>query len=322
MGTEKPPQILRLSTSADITADTLNKQQWQVGSRYILLVLIWSSTPLAVVWSVRDLHPVWALTSRFVLAAILAYVICRVMRLALPMHKLALKSYAAGSLSLLGAMLLTYLAAPYLASGLMSLLFGFAPIFAGLVAFIFTKEQRLFTEQWAGMWIALLGLAFICLTGERSFVQPIGIILILLAVVCYVGSMFWVKYLKANLNPLAQTTGSLIISAVGMLVLLPAFWQYAPTHMPSALTQIAILYSVVVASIIAMLCYFDLVQRLSPSTVALTTILTPVLALIWGAWLNHERIGMNMVVGAGIILLGLVLYFVRDWAQAYLKKST
>lgn len=320
MSTEKPPQIMRLSTNTDLSSDALNAQQWQVGSRYILLVLIWSSTPLAVVWSVRDLHPVWALTSRFVLAALLAYAICRTIRLALPMHKLALKSYVAGSLSLLGAMLLTYLAAPYLASGLMSLLFGFAPIFAGLMAFIFTKEQRLFSEQWVGMVIALLGLAFICLTGERTFVQPIGIVLILLAVECYVGSMFWVKHLQANLNPLAQTTGSLVISAIGMLLLLPIFWQHVPTHMPSGLTIIAILYSVVVASIIAMLCYFDLVQRLSPSTVALTTVLTPVLALIWGAWLNHERISINMILGVGIILLGLVLYFVRDWTQAYLKK--
>jgi drug/metabolite transporter (DMT)-like permease len=324
MSSEKPPQLLRLPTSAEtaMTVAAESASRWQVGSRYILLVLIWSSTPLAVVWSVQDLHPMWALTARFVLAAALAYVICKVIRLALPLHKLALQSYIAGSLSLLGAMLLTYMAAPYLASGLISLLFGFAPLVAGLMSYIWTKEQHLFVEQWLGMLIAVLGLGFICLSGERAFVQPVGIGLIFLAVLCYVGSMFWVKSIQANLHPLVQTTGSLVISAVGIVLLMPLFWQHLPTHLPSTLTIMAILYSVVVASIIAMLCYFDLVQRLNPSTVALTTVLTPVLALLWGVWFNHEHIGAGVINGVGIVLLGLIFYFVREWMVGFRKKQT
>lgn len=323
MSSEKPPQLLRLPTSAEtaMTVAAESASRWQVGSRYILLVLIWSSTPLAVVWSVQDLHPMWALTARFVLAAALAYVICKVIRLALPLHKLALQSYIAGSLSLLGAMLLTYMAAPYLASGLISLLFGFAPLVAGLMSYIWTKEQHLFAEQWLGMLIAVLGLGFICLSGERAFVQPVGIGLIFLAVLCYVGSMFWVKSIQANLHPLVQTTGSLVISAVGIVLLMPLFWQHLPMHLPSTLTIMAILYSVVVASIIAMLCYFDLVQRLNPSTVALTTVLTPVLALLWGVWFNHEHIGAGVINGVGIVLLGLILYFVREWMVGFRRKQ-
>lgn len=75
VSTEKPPQMVRLPADMDttITAAHHGASRWQVGSRYILLVLIWSSTPLAVVWSVQDLHPLWALTTRFILAAALAY---------------------------------------------------------------------------------------------------------------------------------------------------------------------------------------------------------------------------------------------------------
>lgn len=319
VSTDKPPQLLRLPTRAEavITPAQASASRWQVSSRYVLLVLIWSSTPLAVVWSVQDVHPMWALTARFILAALLAYAICRVMGLRLPLHKLALQSYLAGSLSLLGAMLLTYLAAPYLASGLISLLFGFAPLVAGLMSFAWVKDQKLFAEQWLGMLIAVLGLSFICLSGERAFAHPMGIGLIFLAVLCYVGSMFWVKQVHANLHPLVQTTGSLIISAVGIVMLMPLFWQYFPTHVPSMLTIMAILYTVVVASVIAMLCYFDLVQRLNPSTVALTTVLTPVLALLWGVWFNHEHIGAEVIKGVGIVLLGLMLYFVREWMVGF-----
>ena len=37
-------------------------------SRYLLLIFIWSTTPLAVVLSIKDLHPIWALACRFTLA--------------------------------------------------------------------------------------------------------------------------------------------------------------------------------------------------------------------------------------------------------------
>lgn len=323
MSHDKPPQMLRLSTNEELplSATVNTVSQWTVGSRYILLILIWSSTPLAVVLSIRDLHPVWALSIRFVLAALLAYVICRIMGLRLPRHALAWQSYLAGSLSLLGAMLLTYLAASYLASGLISLLFGFSPLVAGLMAYLFNRQYRLFVEQWLGMLLAVLGLGFICLTGERSLVQPIGVGLIFLAVLCYVGSMFWVKQLQADLHPLVQTTGSLIISALGMLILLPFFWQHLPSQLPSTLTIVAVIYSVVVASIIAMLCYFDLVQRLSPSTVALTTVLTPVLALCWGSLFNHEHFALSTIWGMVIILLGMLLYFIREWLGSMATKS-
>lgn len=337
MSTDKPPQTMRLPISqqrsahaviaqaataqAGNTALVAKPSQWQIGSRYVLLVLIWSSTPLAVVLSVRELHPIWALTIRFVLAAVLAYIICRAMNLRLPLHKIAIQSYVAGSLSLLGAMLLTYLAAAYLASGLISLLFGFSPIVAGLLGYVFGANQKLYIEQWVGMLIAVLGLGFICLAGESSFVNPLGVALILLAVVCYVASMFWVKQLQAGLHPLVQTTGSLILSAIGMLAIIPFFWGFVPQHVPSLVTIGAVVYSVVVASIIAMLCYFDLVQRLSPSTVALSTILTPVLALGWGALFNHEQINRDIVLGVTVVLAGLILYFLREWYQGYVQQS-
>ena len=59
-------------------------------------------------------------------------------------------------------------------------------------------------------------------------------------------------------------------------------------------------------------CYFDLVERIGPTPVALTTILTPVLALCWGVWLNQEQLGAHTVLGMLIVLLGLAGYFSRE----------
>lgn len=324
MSTEKPPQMMRLSTSDAAIAQQQSADEtskFQVGSRYVLLILLWSSTPLAVVWSVREMHPVWVLSLRFAAASLLAYLICVLLRLHIRMDKQAVWSYLAGSLSLIGAMFLTYLAAPHLASGLISLLYGFSPLVAGVMALFFDRQHKLFAEQWLGMLVAVVGLGLICLTGEQQYVQAKGIILIGIALLCYVGSMFWVKAVGADIHPLVQTTGSLVISSAGMLLVLPFFWYAMPMHLPSMQGMLAIAYSIVMASIVAMLCYFDLVKRLSPSTVALTTILTPVLALFLGVMLNHEHLGANTFVGVVVILSGLILYFVRELYQQYWKKS-
>jgi drug/metabolite transporter (DMT)-like permease len=72
------------------------------------------------------------------------------------------------------------------------------------------------------------------------------------------------------------------------------------------------MYSVMMASVVAMFCYFYLVQHLRPATVSLTTMLTPVLALIWGFWLNNERFTQFTWIGMTAIMMGLVAYFVRD----------
>lgn len=321
MNQENPPQTMRLPNNDAVPVQN-DARQLQVGSRYVLLILIWSSTPLAVVWSIHELHPMWALAARFILAAILAYGLLRIIKVQLRLDGKALYSYVAGSLSLLGAMLFTYLAAPYLASGLISLLYGLSPLVAGIFTVFLFKQEKLFTEQWIGMIIAFLGLLFICLNGDRTFIQPKGVFLILVALLCYVGSMFWVKSIQAKLQPMVQTTGSLIVSAIGILPVLLFFMDDIPTALPSAKSIAAIIYSVVVASIIAMFLYFDLVERLSPSTVALTTVMTPVLALIWGALFNHEHIGLSMIVGVVVILIGLVFYFIRDWYQQYRAKSS
>lgn len=66
------------------------------------------------------------------------------------------------------------------------------------------------------------------------------------------------------------------------------------------------------ASLVAMFCYFKLVQNIKPTTLSLTTVITPMLAMIIGAVLNHEQLSIMVFVGAFIILFGLFLYFYKD----------
>ncbi|WP_001140070.1 EamA family transporter, partial [Acinetobacter baumannii] len=134
--------------------------QTNLASTYVLLVFIWATTPLAIVWSVSDLHVMWALLLRFYIALPLSVIVLLVLKTSFPTHKQALHSYFAGSFSLIGSQIFTYAATQYLSSGMIALMFGLAPIMAGLIG-RFAFGQHLFKLQWLGMAVAVCGLAII-----------------------------------------------------------------------------------------------------------------------------------------------------------------
>ena len=43
--------------------------------------------------------------------------------------------------------------------------------------------------------------------------------------------------------------------------------------------------------------------------------MTPLIAILIGAYLNHEQLSAQVFVGASIILLGLLLYFFQELKQ-------
>jgi len=277
------------------------------------LVFIWSTTPFAFVWSADDLHPLWALVLRFFIALPLAAVLMLLLRQNFPLKKVALHSYLAGAFSLIGSQFFTYIATAYLSSGIIALMFGLAPIMAGLIGLSFFK-QKLHVLQWLGMLIALFGLGLICFAGENQHVNPIGIALMLMSVLSYAASIFWVKKVNAtHVAPVAQATGSILVSTLMAMCVLPFIWQYAPTSMPSLKSISALLYTVIMASLIAMFCYFKLVKNIKATTLSLTTVMTPMLAIFFGAWLNQEKLSLMVFVGAGVLLFGLAVYFYRDF---------
>jgi drug/metabolite transporter (DMT)-like permease len=282
-----------------------------LGLTYALLVFIWSTTPLAIVWSITDIYHMWALALRFFLALPLAFALLYVFKVHFPYDPRSIHSYIAGACSFIGSQFFTYLATSYLSSGMLALMFGLAPIMAGLIGH-FVFKQYLALLQWFGLCIAVMGLAIICLGGSEHQVHPIGIALMLISVMVYSASIFWVKKVNAPLDPIAQASGSILVSSLVAACALPFIWQHAPTHLPNAKALFGLFYAVVMASLLAMFCYFKLLKKIKATTLSLTTVLTPMLAMVFGAMLNHEQLTMMVFVGASILLLGLLVYFIPD----------
>lgn len=280
--------------------------------QFIAVVLIWSLTPLAAVWTVHELHWAWGLFFRFSLAVPLALLCLFYFRLKLAISKTAFLSYGAGALGLFGSMTFCYMGATRIPSGMISIIYGTAPLWSGLIAVFVLKRERFLKRQWYGLILAIGGLSLtLGIATTHIQLDRLGVIYEIIAVLLYVVSMFAVAKIGAEIHPITQTTGSTLVSWLAYLCLLPFFLSHAPEQLPSLQAGLALLYSALFSSVLAMIFYFHLIQQLNPTTVMLTTLLTPVLATCWGTWFNHEALSSHLLTGLVLLCFGLFLYAYR-----------
>lgn len=277
-----------------------------VPAAYLGIVLIWSTTPLAVQWSTQGSSFAFAVFARMLIGAVVAALLLVAGRIRFPLHARARRAYLVGGLGLFAAMALTYWGARYVHSGLISVLFGLSPLVAGILAALWLGERALTPLKVAGMVLGALGLASIFghgdhLGGEHA---QAGLAALLAAVVIYSASLVGLKRIADDSPPLATTVGTLAVALPGFA----ALWLLTDGRLPAALplrSAAAIAYLGVFGSVIGFALYYYVIKHLEASKVALITLVTPVIALLLGHWLNGEEIGLRLWLGTGLILLGL-----------------
>lgn len=282
---------------------------------YIAVILIWSTTPLGIVWSSESVSPTLAVFMRMLVALLVCLLIVKLMKVEFPWHKKACRLYSYSGLGIYSGMLLGYMSAKYITSGMMSLVFGFAPIISGFMAQKILGEAKLSRVKLLALTISLCGLAIICSDSlsinEKSW---IGILFVLIAVFFFSLSAILVKSVKISIHPIASTTGSLSIST-------PLFflsWLLLDGTLPieewSERALWSILYLAIFGSLIGFVAYYYVLQRLATSTVALITLITPVFALSLGVYLNQEAVSSTLIFGTAFITAGLTIYqFGERW---------
>ncbi|NVK43634.1 MAG: DMT family transporter [Oceanospirillaceae bacterium] len=284
-----------------------------VPSAYLAVLVIWATTPLGVAWSSETVHPLMAAWLRMAIAALLGWLLVRALRLELPWHRAALRSYACATLGIFGAMAATYTAVQYIPSGLISVIFGLSPIISALLAQLLLKEAPFAPHRWLACVLGLAGLGWIFLDGATlgPGSWP-GVALLLLAALLFSLSGVMVKREALAIHPLSQTVGALVLSLPAYGLLWALLDGSAPQLDFSSHSPWAILYLAVFGSLVGFVSYFHVLSRLSPSTVALVTLITPVFALLLGSWLNHEVVGTSTWTGTAVILAGLSVFFWGD----------
>ena len=191
---------------------------------FVTVILIWSTTPLAIKWSALGVGFSFAVFSRMAIGVLLSAVLLAAFRVRVPLHRKALSAYLAGGVSMFGAMALTYWSSQFVSSGMIAVLFGLSPLITSLGAALWLEEESLTTSKLAGMAMGVLGLFLVFRGGLGLGTGSMaGLLALVLAVVSQSLGLVWLKRINDDSPPLAMTLGILIVA-------LPLLQKFAPMY--------------------------------------------------------------------------------------------
>ncbi|SHE22638.1 DMT family transporter [methanotrophic endosymbiont of Bathymodiolus puteoserpentis (Logatchev)] len=290
----------------------------RIALAFIFIVLLWSTTPLAIKWSAEGSSFIFGVAARMVIGLICILFMLLLSRQPLPWHSKARQTYFAIAVQVYGAMMAVYWGAQFIPSGWVSVIFGLSPFITALLTALWLEERSLTWDKLLAYLLGVGGLALIFSTAiQMSFQSVLGILSVLLAVFLQALSAVWVKRLQAKLPALTQVTGGLIFATPLYLLTWWIIDGVIPTTLP-AHSLLSILYLGIIATPIGFALYYYVLTHLAATHVALITLVSPVFALFLGYYLNEEMLTIKIIAGTGLILCALLIH---SFVGRYYRKA-
>ena len=181
---------------------------------FLAVVLIWSTTPLAIAWSAEQ-TPITSASIRMLIGLAFCYTVVRLRGQSVPFSHEYMTIYLISGLSIYGAMCFFYLSSLHIPSGWIAVISGLSPLLTGVFAAFIEPEARLTLKRFIGLTFGLFGLYWVFAAGMSIQQASLkGIIYVLSAVaITSVTAVIMRQLIKsANVSGMQMTTGSLIVA--------------------------------------------------------------------------------------------------------------
>jgi drug/metabolite transporter (DMT)-like permease len=273
---------------------------------YGLLVLIWSSTWVAIKIGLEDCPPLLGAGVRFAAAGLVLLAIAAVQR-----RRLLSTDWVLAAVLALApfafAYGLVYWGEQYVPSGLAAVLFGILPLYTALLGTVLLPDEPLRLPLLVGVLIGIGGLSLAFLesvelgAAEKAALGATALALAPLGAA--LGSISQ-KRRAAELDAVVLNGWAML---VGGLLLLPlsALSEDWGDFVWSAESVGSIAYLALFGSAIAFVTLTVLLRHISAMAMSFLAMLLPFGALLFGAGLYDESITVRAVAGAALVAAGL-----------------
>jgi drug/metabolite transporter (DMT)-like permease len=277
-----------------------------VWTLYACLVLIWSSTWVAIKIGLEDLPPLLGAGIRFAIAGIGLLAVARLTGRPLRTDPrlaavLALFPFAA-------AYGLIYWGEQYVPSGLAAVLFGIMPLYSAVLASLLLAGEPLRPRLVLGIAVALAGLSLAfgetLELGHSEYALAAAIACAAAPLASAIGNVA-IKRGSATLDAIVLNGwamlagGALLLAASGLTEAWEVTW--------SARAVGSIAYLALIGSAVPFVTLTILLRELPAVTVSYITLLLPFGALAFGAALYDEPVTLPAVAGAALVASGLAV---------------
>jgi drug/metabolite transporter (DMT)-like permease len=294
-------------------------------SLYVLTVLIWGTTWIALKLQLGVVAIPVSIVYRFGLAALVLFVMLLLSRKLQVMNRRGHLICLAQGLCLFCINFMCFLSASqWIPSGLVAVVFSTATLWNALNARVFFR-QKIARNVLLGGGLGLAGLGLLFwpeLVGHSASPQTLlGLGLALLGTLCFsAGNLLSSLQQKAGLRPLTTNAWGMAYGA-GMLSLYCVF-KGIPFDMEWNTRYVgSLLYLVIPGSVIGFTAYLTLVGRMGAERAAYCTVLFPVVALNVSALVEGYQWTAPALAGLVLVMLGNVLVFRKPSARSKALKA-
>ena len=303
-----PPPVLKAGPIAASSAKPMGRVEWTM---LLVLALIWGTAFVFIKVAVTSFEPATYVWIRLAMAAAALLFVLKISgkRLALPLALWA----SVGVLALLNNVVPFILfgwGQRHIASGLAAILQATTPIFGVLAAHFLTADERITSARLGGVVVGFAGVTMmigpqLLSDGGNPLMAQIAC---LFASLLYALAGIHARRFKAlGVGPLELATaqfvaGAIMLAPVALLVDQP--WLGLPTSL-AAWGSVAVL--ALLCSAFAYIIFFRLIERAGATNSLLVTLLLPPVAIVVGALVFGERLGVNQFAGLALIGVGLAV---------------
>ncbi|WP_372423991.1 DMT family transporter [Salinarimonas chemoclinalis] len=284
----------------------MSARQWAM---LVLLALVWGGSFFFNAVAVTELPPLTVVAVRVAVAALALQIVLVARGQRSPVGSSVLAAFLVmGVLNNAIPFTLIVWGQTHIASGLAAILNATTPLFAVLVAHLFTRDERMTPLRLVGVVVgfvgvvAMIGPAALSGLGESVAAQ----LACLAAAVSYaVAGVYGRRFARLGVAPMATAAGMLAASAT-LLVPLALLVDRPFALPPPSLATVASLAGVaLVSTAFAYILYFRLLATAGATNLLLVTFLVPVSAILLGVLVLGESLAPKHLVGMALIGLGL-----------------
>jgi len=275
---------------------------------FALLCAIWGSTWLVIKVGYGGLGAFNVASLRFFLAGGLLLLMLPLLRQRLPRGREEwLLTLWVGTALFAANYGLVYWGEQWLDSGLTSILFAVLPIGTAFLAHAYLPEDRITPRKLGGAFLALLGVgALFADSIDLGQARVVPMIAIVAGTLCAGAASVATKRHGATMRPATLNAPAMLVGAV--LLALASLVAGDGYHLPTdGVTWGAIAYLAIAGSIVTFLIFFWLLKAWPATTMSYISVFTPVLALVLGFMVLHERPTWWTALGGVLILCGVTL---------------
>lgn len=280
---------------------------------FAVVLWIWGSTWLAIRLGLEGVPPVTGAAMRMCASGVILLVVAFALRTPWPRDRIYLTHLAVqGSLLFCLQYALIYWAEQTVPSGLTAVLFASMPILTALIAAYGFKLEHLSSINMIGLGVGLCGVAVIYWSEviKTAHVRPMGVMALLLAAASAAFASVFAKRFAHDIPPLAtvgpgQLLGGILLAGIALIAERGKVIHFTPVSAG------ALAYLIIFGSAVVFLAYFTLMKNIAITRLSLLAYVIPVIAVVLGALIAHERLTPFTFVGAAMVFAGIWLVNAR-----------